>query len=169
MENTTKEANIIGNGFFDMTTIKSELPCVTCNFMHMELNPIATVSGDIESLTKVNLAKIPCKVVLRKFRNKHDIQKALIKDAEVTFLDDTNIFVGILNAGQAACEYLIKNGFTKLNLYGFTSRFKIDITSKTNDFTISSIGIAPIIATWNAIWDEMILHYKTVEFNFIPT
>ena len=143
MENTTKEANIIGNGFFDMTTIKSELPCVTCNFMHMDLNPIATVTGDPKVLRTITLEDVPCKVV---FKN-HG-----------------------LNAGQFACEYLIHEGFTKLNLYGFTSRFKMDLSSESDKhYPKNTSNISARIPLWNAIWDEMIAHYQTVEFNFIPT
>ena len=143
MENTTKEANIIGNGFFDTSTIKSELPCVTCNFMHMELNPIATVTGDPKVLKTISLETIPYKVVFKESG---------------------------LNAGQFACQYLIQEGFTKLNIYGITSRFKMDLSSESDKYYPKNISnIATRIPRWNAKWDAMIAHYSNIEFNFIPT
>ena len=171
MENTTKEINIIGNGFFDTSTINKELPCVTCNFMHMELNPIATVSFDLKVLSKIDYTKLSCKAVIRKGKYIFNKQQDLVKSAKpdlVLFITDTLIYN--INSGQTACEYLIYEGFTKLNLYGFTSRFKMDLSSESDKYYSKDISnIKTRIPRWNAKWDAMIAHYSNIEFNFIPT
>lgn len=171
MENTTKEANIIGNGFFDTSTINKELPCVTCNFMHMELNPIATVSFDLKVLSKIDYTKLSCKAVIRKGPYIFHKQQDLVKSAEpdqVLFISST--LMNNINSGQFACQYLIQEGFTKLNIYGITSRFKMDLSSESDKYYPKNISnIATRIPRWNAKWDAMIAHYSNIEFNFIPT
>ena len=172
MENITKEINIIGNGFFNVSNIRKELPCVTCNFMHLDLNPIATITGDIQVLEKINLKDIQCKIIIRKFILGRSVeQQNLLKEVErekLVWLNSKYIYNGDMNTGQAICEYLIQEGYTKLNLYGITSRFNLDLSSESDKFYSKDISnIIPLIAHWNIIWDNMITHYSHITFNFI--
>ena len=152
------EANIIGNGFFNKTKINNTYPCVTCNFLNLELNPIATIVCDFKALSTINLSNIKTKIIVKHLDN------------EINYPKGTILFASSkgLNSGQLAAEYLIKLGFNKLNLYGITSRFEVNLDSESDKYYPKDIAnIKPRIYKWNKMWDTLIMNNPTVEFNFI--
>jgi hypothetical protein len=154
------EANVIGNGLFDKNAINKSLSCVTCNFLNLNLDPIATCCYDYKAISRVDLNKINTKIVIKQIMPKINFPKP----------ENVIFFKSSLgkNAGQIAAEYLIKLGYTKINLYGVTSRFLYDLSSESDKYYPKKIiNLKPRIDRWNKTWDFLIANNPKVEFNFI--
>jgi len=154
------EANVIGNGFFDKGAINKYLPCITCNFLNLDLNPIATSCFDYKAISRVDLNKINTKIIIKQLMPKINFPKP----------QDVIYFKSSLgrNAGQIATEYLIKLGYTKINLYGITSRFEENLDSESDKFYPKKIiNLKTRIDRWNRMWDVIIQKNPQVTFNFI--
>jgi hypothetical protein len=154
------EANVIGNGEFNKESINKSFPCVTCNFLNLDLNPIATVAIDYKTISRVDLNTIDTKVIIKRLMQ------------NVTFPKPQNVIVfkssiGI-NAGQVATEYLIKLGYKKINLYGISSRFSYTLHSESDKYYPKvTHNLIPRIKIWNEVWNLIIKNNPKIEFNFI--
>jgi hypothetical protein len=154
------EANVIGNGVFDKNVIDQSLPCITCNFLNLNLNPIATSCFDYKPISTIDLNKIHTKIII----------KQLMRGIYFPKPEDVIYFKSSLgeNAGQIATEYLIKLGYTKINLYGITSRFEDSVDSESDKYyPKKTINLKSRVDRWNRVWDRLIQRNLHVNFNFI--
>ena len=154
------EANVLGNGKFDRNGVDLSIPTITCNFLNLDLNPIATATWDYKAISKVNLNEVTTKILAPRLIQDIDYPN---KDLLVIVQAST-----VRNSGQLAAEYLIQQGYTRINLYGITSRFKCDLSSESDKYYPKRTDNAVTrIDKWNKVWDQMINSNTHVEFNFV--
>lgn len=154
------EANVLGNGKFDRNGVDLSIPTITCNFLNLDLKPFATVTFDHKAISRVDLNEIATKIIMQRMIDGVDYPN---KDLLVIVSAPK-----VRNSGQLAAEYLIQQGYTRINLYGITSRFKCDLSSESDKYYPKRTdNLVSRIDKWNKVWDEMISNNPHVEFNFV--
>lgn len=189
-----KECNIVGAGPSKSSFEKNDLVTIQCNFLWthdvdfcIALDPIVP----LKMLDNPDLLPSHVKLIISKFAKQHitalNRYQELTPKLEAVF----NITEGNMerkrSTGHYAAEYMISQGYNKLNLYGFDNWFGdklcidnwthtkntphyvyVEIYHEPNTFTQKIPELMERSKFWNDQWQLLITKHSDVEFNFIP-
>jgi hypothetical protein len=166
------ECNVLGSGSRRHLYTPNNLTTIGCNIPYADVTYIAV--HDFQILSKIeNILNPHIKLIVR-----DKLYSRILKEYPELVQFVGNIFAYyeidsnryIVNSGHYATMYMIKLGYTKLNLYGMDSWFNENewANSYTDQFISKPNGMNNNMGScWKRQWELMIKQYPKVEFNFI--
>ena len=182
-----KECNVLGGGPSRISYIPNDLPTIGCNFPWTKVD--YTVINDVDVITKLiefpELLSEEIGIIFHQKAYNYLLKSNIILTNRTksifTFYRINNELIS-RNTGHYAALWMIREGFTKLNIYGCDNFFGDLVAEESFTDTLirnseSKYYISRITKTideriergrrWKLNWDIMIEQNPNVEFNFV--
>jgi hypothetical protein len=188
MENIIKEGNVLGAGPSRISYIPNHLPSIGCNFPYAKVNWIMTIEEVVilKWLEDPSIFDPEAKFIINQnvysyLKRENILNKVKHKIHSIYKIHNISSIEFTGSSGHYAAEWLISQGFNKLNLYGMDNYFgdtlcennyshqpntSYYMSSRSKEFYTPE-QLIQRGKEWQTSWQRIIKYNPNVEFNFV--